>query len=121
MKFVKSPYRLSVVSTPPFIKPGLPYIVQVSLLAVSMCSISRDWSDVRTFWSQVVVKDHLDHPVKNVVVGVVRQQLFSQGRGQGELTCPTSSTSSSTGVAFFICNVPVEAERVELTVRRRSF
>lgn len=29
VKFVRSPYRLSLVSTPPFIKPGLPYIIQV--------------------------------------------------------------------------------------------
>lgn len=29
VQFVKSPYRLSLVSTPPFIKPGLPYNVQV--------------------------------------------------------------------------------------------
>lgn len=29
VKFVKSPYSLSLVSTPPFIKPGLPYNIQV--------------------------------------------------------------------------------------------
>lgn len=31
VKFVKSPYRLSLVSTPPFIKPNLPYNIQVKL------------------------------------------------------------------------------------------
>lgn len=31
VKFVKSPYSLSLVSTPPFIKPGLPYNIQVSV------------------------------------------------------------------------------------------
>lgn len=31
VKFVKSPYRLSLVSTSPFIKPGLPYNIQVCI------------------------------------------------------------------------------------------
>lgn len=29
VQFVRSPYKLSLVSTPPFIKPGLPYYIQV--------------------------------------------------------------------------------------------
>uniref|UniRef100_A0A3Q2CHU6 Alpha-2-macroglobulin bait region domain-containing protein n=1 Tax=Cyprinodon variegatus TaxID=28743 RepID=A0A3Q2CHU6_CYPVA len=47
VKFVKSPYRLSLISTPPFIKPGLPYNIQV------------------------LVKDHLDQPVSQVPVRLV--------------------------------------------------
>ncbi|KAG7217740.1 hypothetical protein INR49_020964 [Caranx melampygus] len=31
VKFVRSPYTLVLVSTPPFIKPGLPYNIQVSV------------------------------------------------------------------------------------------
>uniref|UniRef100_A0A3B3X607 Anaphylatoxin-like domain-containing protein n=1 Tax=Poecilia mexicana TaxID=48701 RepID=A0A3B3X607_9TELE len=32
VKFVRSPYRLSLISTPPFIKPGLPYKIQVCIM-----------------------------------------------------------------------------------------
>uniref|UniRef100_A0A3B5MI93 Anaphylatoxin-like domain-containing protein n=1 Tax=Xiphophorus couchianus TaxID=32473 RepID=A0A3B5MI93_9TELE len=32
VKFVRSPYRLSLISTPPFIKPGLPYNIQVCFM-----------------------------------------------------------------------------------------
>lgn len=72
-----------------------------------------------TSWSQVVVKDHLDKPVKNVVVGLVRRQFSKRGQDQEEMPCPSRSTSSSSGIAVFICNVPNEAARVELTVRKR--
>uniref|UniRef100_H3CK04 Complement component 5 n=1 Tax=Tetraodon nigroviridis TaxID=99883 RepID=H3CK04_TETNG len=91
VKFVKSPYRLSLVSTPPFIKPGLPYHISVA------------------------VKDHLDKPVKGVVVALVRRQLFRRGE-QEEMPCTPRSTSSSSGIAF-ICNVPKEASKAALTVR----
>ncbi|CAF94607.1 unnamed protein product [Tetraodon nigroviridis] len=74
VKFVKSPYRLSLVSTPPFIKPGLPYHISVA------------------------VKDHLDKPVKGVVVALVRRQLFRRGE-QEEMPCTPRSTSSSSGIA----------------------
>uniref|UniRef100_A0A8C7CMA5 Complement component 5 n=1 Tax=Oncorhynchus kisutch TaxID=8019 RepID=A0A8C7CMA5_ONCKI len=36
VKFLKSPYRLSLVATPPFIKPGLPYAIRVGHL-YSLC------------------------------------------------------------------------------------
>lgn len=71
-------------------------------------------------WCQVVVKDHLDQPVRNVAVGLARRQLFRRGQDQEEMPCPARSTSSSTGIAVFICNVPNDTVRAELTVRRRS-
>ncbi|XP_077942596.1 complement C5 isoform X2 [Gasterosteus aculeatus] len=89
VKFVKSPYSLSLVSTPPFIKPGLPYNIQV------------------------LVKDHLDKPVNQVQVRLVEQRLFGQGR-ERDLTCPPSSNSLSHGLAAFICNIPSDATRVVL-------
>uniref|UniRef100_A0A3Q4I626 Complement C5-like n=1 Tax=Neolamprologus brichardi TaxID=32507 RepID=A0A3Q4I626_NEOBR len=36
VKFVKSPYSLSLVSTPPFLKPGLPYNIQVCVLVANV-------------------------------------------------------------------------------------
>lgn len=68
--------------------------------------------------SQVVVKDHLDKPVKNVEVGLVRRELFRQGQEREEMPCSSRSTSSSSGIAIFICNVPKEAARAALTVSR---
>nr|XP_046242467.1 complement C5 isoform X2 [Scatophagus argus] len=90
VKFVKSPYSLSLVSTPPFIKPGLPYNIQV------------------------VVKDHLDKPVKRLEVRLLERQLFRQGRETETLPCPDSSISQSDGIAVFICNTPSEAVKAVL-------
>ncbi|KAM6930938.1 complement C5 [Xenentodon cancila] len=80
VKFVKTPYYLSLISTPPFIKPGLPYNIQV------------------------LVKDHLDKPVSQIPVVLVEQQLVTDDGGTGKMSCLQSSTSRSDGLAFFICN-----------------
>ncbi|XP_068425004.1 complement C5 [Clinocottus analis] len=90
VKFVKSPYSLSLVSTPPFIKPGLPYHIQV------------------------LVKDHLDKPVNRVQVRLVEHRLFKQVEQSEELPCTGSSGSQSHGLAFFICNTPREGIRAVL-------
>ncbi|XP_076588073.1 complement C5 [Chaetodon auriga] len=90
VKFVKSPYSLSLVSTPPFIKPGLPYNIQV------------------------LVKDHLGQPVNRVQVRLVERQLFRQGRDSEEMPCPDSANSQSDGLAVFICNTPREGTRAVL-------
>ncbi|XP_042372695.1 complement C5-like, partial [Plectropomus leopardus] len=90
VKFVKSPYSLSLVSTPPFIKPGLPYNIQV------------------------LVKDHLDKPVNRVQVSLVERQLFRKGAEKEEIPCPASATTQSDGLAFFICNTPSEGVRARL-------
>lgn len=66
------------------------------------------------------MKDHLDNPVKKVVVRLVNHQLFRQQKGQEEeMPCPDRS-SSSNGVAIFICNVPKDAVRTVLMVRTFS-
>ncbi|XP_056142299.1 complement C5 [Lampris incognitus] len=82
VKFVQSPYSLSLVSTPPFIKPGLPYIIQV------------------------VVKDYLGVPVSRVHVQLVERYSLSHGGEQMDLPCPNEAESQSDGLAVFICNVP---------------
>ncbi|CAK6980544.1 complement C5 [Scomber scombrus] len=90
VKFVKSPYSLSLVSTPPFIKPGLPYNIQV------------------------LVKDHLDKPVNRIQVRLVERQLFRRGRDSENMPCPDSAYSQSDGLAVFICNTPSEAVKAVL-------
>ncbi|KAK5910587.1 hypothetical protein CesoFtcFv8_004410 [Champsocephalus esox] len=90
VKFLKSPYRLSLVSTPPFIKPGLPYNIQV------------------------VVKDHLDRPVNRVKVRLVEKELFKKGGAVEDLPCHVSSVSQSDGIAVFVCNTPQDGVRARL-------
>ncbi|XP_078027275.1 complement C5 [Epinephelus lanceolatus] len=90
VKFVKSPYSLSLVSTPPFIKPGLPYNIQV------------------------LVKDHLDKPVNRVQVRLVERKLFRTGTESEELPCPDSANTQSDGLAVFICNTPSQGARAVL-------
>lgn len=66
------------------------------------------------------MKDHLNNPVKNILVGLAQRQLFRQGKDQGEMPCPDRSTSDSNGLAVFICNVPNDAVRAVLTVRKSN-
>ncbi|XP_061881270.1 complement C5 isoform X2 [Entelurus aequoreus] len=90
VKFVKSPYSLSLVSTPLFIKPGLPYNIQV------------------------LVKDHLDKPVNHVPVRLVAQQVFSREQDLNIKICPDHTQSGSDGLAIFVCNTPKEGIKVSL-------
>uniref|UniRef100_A0A3Q2CIB5 Alpha-2-macroglobulin bait region domain-containing protein n=1 Tax=Cyprinodon variegatus TaxID=28743 RepID=A0A3Q2CIB5_CYPVA len=76
VKFVKSPYRLSLISTPPFIKPGLPYNIQV------------------------LVKDHLDQPVSQVPVRLVENTLQKQEIGSLLLHGSVCSALFSCGLIF---------------------
>ncbi|XP_013878274.1 complement C5 isoform X2 [Austrofundulus limnaeus] len=80
VKFVKSPYHLSLISTPLFIKPGLPYNIKV------------------------LVRDHLSKPVSRVPIRLVDKQLIMNGGSIGDLSCPDSSTTGDDGLAYFICN-----------------
>uniref|UniRef100_A0A3Q4BYD7 NTR domain-containing protein n=1 Tax=Mola mola TaxID=94237 RepID=A0A3Q4BYD7_MOLML len=90
VKFVKSPYSLSLVSTSAFIKPELPYNIQV------------------------LVKDHLGKPVNRVQVRLVERRLYTRRGDQEEMPCPPGSTSQSDGLAVFICNTPSEGLRAVL-------
>uniref|UniRef100_A0A3B5MIA9 Anaphylatoxin-like domain-containing protein n=1 Tax=Xiphophorus couchianus TaxID=32473 RepID=A0A3B5MIA9_9TELE len=90
VKFVRSPYRLSLISTPPFIKPGLPYNIQV------------------------LVKDHLDKPVSLVQVRLVERQLFMNTGGSEVMSCGESRSSGSDGLLYFICNPQKNAVRAQL-------
>ncbi|KAM4615840.1 complement C5-like [Polymixia lowei] len=82
VKFVKSPYSLSLVSTPPFIKPGLPYNIQV------------------------LVKDHLGQPVSRVPVRLVERTLScpdrreSQSDGLAVFICNTPRDANKAVLKF---------------------
>uniref|UniRef100_A0A8C7QMH8 Complement C5 n=1 Tax=Oncorhynchus mykiss TaxID=8022 RepID=A0A8C7QMH8_ONCMY len=89
VKFLKSPYRLSLVATPPFIKPGLPYAIRVS------------------------VKDHLGEPVALVPVKLVNSFIKNKLGVDEKLQCPTLTVDNSKrtkddGIALFICNLHSE-------------
>uniref|UniRef100_A0A3B3YJ26 Uncharacterized protein n=1 Tax=Poecilia mexicana TaxID=48701 RepID=A0A3B3YJ26_9TELE len=102
VKFVRSPYRLSLISTPPFIKPGLPYKIQVCIMESHLKNVSRKRTSIEAFQLfqnqrqhlvgpsdspvahtlfsstgplslQVMVKDHLDEPVSLVQVRLVER------------------------------------------------
>ncbi|XP_053727481.1 complement C5 [Synchiropus splendidus] len=90
VKFVKSPYRLSLVSTSNFIKPGLSYGIQV------------------------LVKDHRDRPVSRVPVRLSQRQLFRASGGSEEMMCTSGSRSQSDGIAVFTCNTMADAIRATL-------
>ncbi|XP_077378953.1 complement C5 isoform X2 [Festucalex cinctus] len=94
VKFVKSPYTLTLVSTPPFIKPGLPYKIQV------------------------LVTDPLEKAVPKVPVRVLEQRVWGpNGQEMDMKACPDheDSRSQSEGVAVFVCNTPATATRASFT------
>ncbi|KAM9775605.1 complement C5 [Neosynchiropus ocellatus] len=90
VKFVQSPYRLSLVSTSDFIKPGLSYNVQV------------------------MVKDHRDRPVSRVPVRLSQRQSFLASGASEEMACTPSSRSQADGVAVFSCNTAPGSIRAAL-------
>lgn len=93
VKFVQSPYTLGLLSTPPFIKPGLPYYIRV------------------------LVKDHLGQPVSRVPVRLVDKRLRRRGRDAEELNCsPDSSSSDTEGIASFSCNIKTDTLTIDLRI-----
>ncbi|XP_011478017.1 complement C5 [Oryzias latipes] len=82
VKFLKSPYHLSLISTPPFIKPGLPYNIKL------------------------LVKDHLDKPVNRVSVELVEQRQITETGETNVLNCGNNNQlrSDSDGFIYLICN-----------------
>ncbi|KAK7899565.1 hypothetical protein WMY93_020418 [Mugilogobius chulae] len=90
VKFVKSPYTLGLVSTPPFIKPGLPYNIQV------------------------LVKDHQGEPVSGVPVSLVSKKMHKSGTDPEDMSCSERATSSSEGIALIVCNIQERVLTVDL-------
>ncbi|XP_017307260.1 complement C5 [Ictalurus punctatus] len=95
VKFVHAPFTLSLIATPPFIKPSLPYNIRV------------------------LVKDPLGESVSGVPVKA-RGTLTNNDHEQEALqfhgrTHEITQTSSNDGIAYFVCNIPENAERAEFT------
>ncbi|KAL0978964.1 hypothetical protein UPYG_G00178580 [Umbra pygmaea] len=91
VKFLKSPYILSLVATPPFIKPGLPYTIRMS------------------------VKDHLGEPMAQKLVKLVETSIQKRNNVKEKFQCSTDTSgytkkTSNDGIALFICNIHSEAE-----------
>ncbi|XP_057580194.1 complement C5-like [Hippopotamus amphibius kiboko] len=92
IKYVLSPYKLNLVATPLFVKPGIPYSVKVQ------------------------VKDSLDHLVGGVPVTLSAQTL-DVNQETSDLESKQSVTRSSDGVASFVVNLPSEVTVLAFKVR----
>ncbi|XP_066189010.1 complement C5 [Sylvia atricapilla] len=96
VKFAVSPYKLSLIATPLFVKPGLPFFIKVQ------------------------VKDTMDSFVGNVPVTVTAKS-FSEEMYETELISEGSEsgrriTSISDGTALFVVNIPSNSKMLEFQV-----
>ncbi|XP_073696897.1 complement C5 [Garra rufa] len=95
VKFAESPYTLSLIATPPFIKPGLPYTMRV------------------------MVNDPLGKPASGVSVKTSAtittadnvQDILKFLGHQDTL----KTTSRRNGIAYFTCNIPANVKQAEFT------
>ncbi|XP_006774055.1 PREDICTED: complement C5 isoform X1 [Myotis davidii] len=92
IKYVLSPYKLNLVATPLFLRPGIPYSIKVQ------------------------VKDSLDELIGGVPV-TLSAQTVSDNQETAELESKKSVTGSSDGVASFVVNLPSGVTALEFTVR----
>ncbi|XP_059403415.1 complement C5-like [Carassius carassius] len=95
VKFVETPFTLNLISTPPFIKPGLPYAVRV------------------------LVKDPLGKPVQGVSV-MTRATITTADKEHDTLKFSgykdtLTVTSQKDGIAYFTCNIPANVKQAEFT------
>ncbi|XP_042734829.1 complement C5 [Lagopus leucura] len=97
VKYAVSPYTLSLIATPLFIKPGLPFFIKVQ------------------------VKDTVDHFVGNIPL-IITAKSFSQQMDETELISEGSEsgrreTSMNDGTALFVVNIPPDSNLLEFQVR----
>ncbi|XP_048196754.1 complement C5 [Perognathus longimembris pacificus] len=92
IKYVLSPYRLNLVATPLFLKPGIPYSIKVQ------------------------VKDSLDQLVGGVPV-TLNAQIVHVNQEMSDLESQRSVTSLSDGVASFVVNLPSAVTALEFYVK----
>ncbi|KAL2781996.1 complement C5 isoform 2, partial [Daubentonia madagascariensis] len=81
IKYVLSPYRLNLVATPLFLKPGIPYSIKVQ------------------------VKDSLDQLVGGVPV-TLNAQTIDENQETSDMEPKKSVTRLNDGVASFVVNLP---------------
>ncbi|XP_019822407.2 complement C5 [Bos indicus] len=92
IKYVLSPYKLNLVATPLFVKPGIPYSVKVQ------------------------VKDSFDHLVGGIPVTLSAKTLDAN-QEITDLESKKSVTRSSDGVASFVVNLPSEVTVLEFNIK----
>ncbi|XP_043421161.1 complement C5 [Prionailurus bengalensis] len=92
IKYVLSPYKLNLVATPLFMKPGIPYSIKVQ------------------------VKNSFDQLVGGVPV-TLSAQTFDVNQEMSNLESKKSVTRSSDGVASFMVNLPSGARMLEFNVK----
>uniref|UniRef100_A0A663F1Q6 Complement C5 n=1 Tax=Aquila chrysaetos chrysaetos TaxID=223781 RepID=A0A663F1Q6_AQUCH len=97
VRFALSPYKLSLIATPLFVKPGLPFFIKVQ------------------------VKDTVDDFVGNVPITVTAKS-FSEQMDETELIGEGSEsgrrqTSMNDGTALFVVNIPSNSKILEFQVK----
>ncbi|XP_021566897.1 complement C5 isoform X2 [Carlito syrichta] len=92
IKYVLSPYKLNLVATPLFLKPGIPYSIKVQ------------------------VKDSLDQLVGGVPV-TLNAQTFDENQEATDLEPRKSVTRVTDGVASFVVNLPSGVTVLEFNVQ----
>ncbi|XP_036117220.1 complement C5 [Molossus molossus] len=92
VKYVLSPYKLNLVATPLYLKPGIPYFVKVQ------------------------VKDLLDELVGEMPI-ILNAQTVDENQEMADVESKKSKTGSSDGVASFVVNVPSGVTALEFNVR----
>ncbi|XP_053420085.1 complement C5 [Nycticebus coucang] len=92
IKYVLSPYKLNLIATPLFLKPGIPYSIKV------------------------LVKDSLDQLVGGVPV-TLNAQTVDANQETLDLEQKKSVTSLSDGVASFVVNLPSEVAMLEFNIK----
>ncbi|KAM9446334.1 complement C5 [Clarias gariepinus] len=101
VKFVHTPFTLSLIATPPFIKPALPYSIRV------------------------LVTDPLGEPVRGVPVKL-RATVTNDNNEQEEQMCQAqlheiTQRSRDDGVAYFVCNIPTNAIKAVFTFQTDDY
>ncbi|KAM9595851.1 complement C5 isoform 1-T1 [Morphnus guianensis] len=97
VRFAVSPYKLSLIATPLFVKPGLPFFIKVQ------------------------VKDTVDDFVGNVPINVTAKS-FSEQMDETELIGEGSEsgrrqTNMNDGTALFVVNIPSDSKILEFQVK----
>ncbi|KAH0615516.1 hypothetical protein JD844_004875 [Phrynosoma platyrhinos] len=95
--YVMSPYKLNLVATPFFVKPGLPYFIKVQ------------------------VKDPVGVPARNLPV-VLTASVFNEAMEETTLVqegtdAGRRETSSNDGTASFVLNIPLDAKVLEFRIK----
>ncbi|XP_077161504.1 complement C5 [Paroedura picta] len=97
VKYVLSPYKLNLVATPLFVKPGLPFYIKVQ------------------------VKDTSDEPVRNIPV-IFAASAFSEQMEETPLVQESSDSgrsqnTQSDGTALFVVNIPSGSKELHFQLR----